>query len=58
MDSIAKEVDSDRVLPRHHLYGNLARKKHSPRRTLQQHYAHGHLVILGRWVFVMREVPL
>ena len=38
--------------------GYLARKKHPPRRTLQQPYAYGPMVIPGGWVFLMSKVPL
>ena len=38
--------------------GYLAHVKHPLRRTLQQPYAQGPMVILGWWVSLMSEVPL
>ena len=36
----------------------LAHKKHPPRRTLQEYFAEGPTVVLGRWLFLRSEVPL
>ena len=38
--------------------GYLAHQKTPRRRTLQQPYAQGPMVILAGWVFLMSEVPL
>ena len=38
--------------------GYLVHETPPPRRTLQWPYAQGPVVVLGRWVFLMSEVPL
>ena len=38
--------------------GYLAYKNPPPRRTLQEPFAYGPMVILGGWVFLMSEVAL
>ena len=40
------------------IQGYLDNKKQPPRRTLRKPYAQEPMVILGGWVFLMREVPL
>ena len=40
------------------LQGYVAQKNPPPLRTLQYPYAWGPMVILGGWVFLVREIPL
>ena len=54
---ISSELRLGRVRCAHYM-GYLAQKKQHPRRTLQQEYASGPIMVLGGWLFLMSEVPL
>ena len=55
MSKVPLHPSSMHVLQR--LQGYLAHEKHPPRRTLQEDYALSPMVVLGRWVFLMRGTP-